>query len=288
MYLIYQFTTIVEQSVKFAELAGYTSRIGQMLDKIDAQEKITHGTEVDHVYVPDQKPPPASSSEKTATVQGGIHFANVTLSSPTGKMLVNGLELRVPLGENLLITGANGTGKTSLLRVLCGLWPVSAGECSVYGQLYRQQIHLLPQVPYLTAGSLRDQIAYPAASDTVSDEELTQALSAAGIGYLATSVVSSDTDYGAEWSRMLSPGEAQRLAFARLLHSRPALAVLDEATSAVDEDTEGALYTRAIQQGITLVSIGHRASLRQFHQRELHLNGGQEGDYTLMPVEQKA
>ncbi|KAI9593913.1 ABC transporter transmembrane region 2-domain-containing protein [Syncephalis fuscata] len=282
MYLIFQFTTIVEQAVKFAELAGFTNRIGQMLEAIDMQDENNHDVDIQDIHIDDNQL--ISSGEKNEKdnlpnqKDGGILFNNVAIRSPTGQLLVDNLNLKVALGENWLVTGPNGSGKTSVLRVLCGLWTAASGECSFYGQLHRGQIQLLPQSPYLAIGSLRNQIAYPEDASTVSDEALNEALTAAGIDYLLIKIDSPDTDYGTEWSRILSPGEAQRLAFARLLYRRPDFAVLDEATSAIDEKAEGILYGRAIKLGITLVSIGHRASLRQFHQRELHLNGANSED----------
>ncbi|RKP24252.1 P-loop containing nucleoside triphosphate hydrolase protein, partial [Syncephalis pseudoplumigaleata] len=205
-------------------------------------------------------------------------------------LLIDHLTLDLGLGQHLLITGANGTGKTSLLRVLCGLWPTTTGDCVYYGELQPHHVQLLPQQPYIVAGSLRDQLAYPGAAHTVSDATLQHTLTSAGLDYLLLKVDSPDTDYGTEWTRILSPGEAQRLAFARLLHHRPKLAVLDEATSAIDETAEGMLYRHAIDAGITVVSIGHRESLRAFHTRELHLNGTRneqnalEGSYALRAI----
>ncbi|RKP05984.1 ABC transporter transmembrane region 2-domain-containing protein [Thamnocephalis sphaerospora] len=288
MYLIFQFTSIVEQSTNFVQLAGFANRIGQLVEKAEREahaHQSEHGDDDDNdddnikdVLIPGGK----RSTEEHGS--GGIQFSDVDVISPAGKTLISKLNLSVSLGENLLVTGPNGTGKTSFVRVLCGLWPAATGERTYTGTLRNSDVYLMPQVPYLTSGSLRAQIAYPQPSSSVDDARLATVLEWVGLFYLLGSVDSADTDYGTEWPRMLSPGEAQKLVFARLLHACPRLAVLDEATSAVDASTEAQLYANCRALGITLISVGHRDSLRSNHQVELRLHG--DGHYTISALTQ--
>jgi len=192
--------------------------------------------------------------------------------------LVRRLDLELASGERLLITGPSGCGKTSLLRVLGGLVPAAAGDLEWTG---RPSLMVLPQKPYLPLGSLRDQLLFPAvALPGWDDGRLRGLLERVRLGELSRRT--PDLAQREDWERLLSGGEQQRLAFARLLLHRPALVVLDEATSALDGTNEEHLYRLLIAAGCALISVGHRPSLRAFHQRELVLDG--EGGWTLLAL----
>jgi len=196
-----------------------------------------------------------------------------------GRPLLEGLDLALTAGQRLLITGPSGSGKTTLLRVLCGLVPAAAGRLQLPAP---ERILVLPQQPFLPLGSLRDQILFPAAADpsALGDGELRLLMKQVGLAALAARY--PDLGQEEDWSRVLSGGEQQRLGFARLLLRRPALVILDEASSALDLQAEEALYGLLVAAGPTVVSVGHRPSLRAFHHWELALEGG--GGWRFAPI----
>ncbi|MGH3669486.1 MAG: ABC transporter ATP-binding protein/permease [Pseudonocardiaceae bacterium] len=194
----------------------------------------------------------------------GLDIENLTVRCPDGKPLIENLSLRLSPGQALLVTGASGCGKTTLLRALADLWPYAQGA------VRRPQALFLSQQPYSPLGNLRTVLAYPQSSHVVNDEQLRNVLQKVQLGHLKDQLAEE-----IDWSQILSPGEQQRLGFARILINRPLLAFLDEATSAVDEGLEHALYTliRDDLPECTLVSIGHRATLIPLHTHHLELLG---------------
>lgn len=184
--------------------------------------------------------------------------------TPSGKTLISGLNLTLEPGDALLVKGASGSGKTTLLRSLAQLWPYTDGTVT----RPRGDALFLSQRPYMPLGSLRAGLAYPDRR-TAPDESLRQVLGKVHLAHLSERI-----DEVADWTRILSPGEQQRLAFARIMLARPQIAFLDEATSAIDEGLEYSLYTllRSELPGI-VVSVGHRSTLNTFHNRQLDLQG---------------
>ena len=182
----------------------------------------------------------------------------LTLYRNNGDILLSNVSFCAQSGDSLLIRGPSGCGKTSLLRALAGLWPFgSSGH--IIGPA-REHILFVPQRPYTPQGSLRRAICYP--NIRPDEHQLTAALEACRLGYLKELLDTED-----DWQHKLSPGELQRIAFVRILITRPRLVLLDEATAALDEETEAALY-RLIRQELPdsiIVSIGHRSTLNAFH-----------------------
>lgn len=182
----------------------------------------------------------------------------LTLHRNNGDILLSDVSFRAQSGDSLLIRGPSGCGKTSLLRALAGLWPFgSSGH--IIGPA-REHILFVPQRPYTPQGSLRRAICYP--NIRPDEHQLAAALEACRLGYLKELLDTED-----DWQHKLSPGELQRIAFVRILITRPRLVLLDEATAALDEETEAALY-RLIRQELPdsiIVSIGHRSTLNAFH-----------------------
>jgi len=222
--------------------------------------------------------PPSRACSSPGEV--ALRLQDLTVAHPGGgRPLLVGLDLALAAGQRLLITGPSGSGKTTLLRVLCGLVPAAAGRLQLPPP---EHILVLPQQPFLPLGSLRDQILFPAAADAsaMGDPELRHLMEQVGLGGLAE----RHPDLGQEedWARVLSGGEQQRLGFARLLLRRPALVILDEASSALDLQAEEDLYGLLVAAGPTVVSVGHRPSLRPFHHWELALEG--EGGWRLVPI----
>ena len=193
------------------------------------------------------------------------HARRIDVELPAGEPLLAPFDLDLKAGASVLITGPSGSGKSTLFRAFAGIWPFGRGKVL---KPARARILFLPQKPYLTIGTLREQLCYPAASGTYDDAELRAVLVDCKLDQLAGRL-----DEEQHWAQLLSGGEQQRIAIARALLHKPDWLFMDEATSALDETTEAALY-RLIQDRLpqtTVVSIGHRASLRQFHQRRLEI-----------------
>ncbi|MEM8604845.1 MAG: ABC transporter ATP-binding protein/permease [Cyanobacteria bacterium P01_H01_bin.121] len=203
-----------------------------------------------------------------------LALQNLTLLTPDHqRVLVRQLSLTVPQVSSLLIMGSSGVGKSSLLRAIAGLWYTGHGVISTPPMT---DLLFLPQQPYMMLGSLRQQLLYPAQGSGiedsgVTDQQLITILQQVQLEKLATQSLDSVVD----WSQQLSLGEQQRLAFARLMLQRPTYAILDEATSALSVQQEQQLYEQLVQTRIALISVGHRPSLRLYHQQLLTINPNQ-------------
>lgn len=212
----------------------------------------------------DKKPATAIAVEPQA---GGRDIAveAMTLALPHGQTLLADTTLVLPRGTSTLISGSSGSGKSTLFRALAGIWPFGSGRVHVPAGA---RVLFLPQKPYIPIGTLRDAVKYPDEHSAASDSEIVAALETARLGHLA-----SRLDEDTHWSNILSGGEQQRLAIARALVFKPDWLFLDEATASLDEANEAAVYDALKRQlpGTTLVSIGHRPSLRQWHDRRLEL-----------------
>jgi putative ATP-binding cassette transporter len=206
---------------------------------------------------------------------GSLELNNVEVRTPAGVRLIDPLDVRLDPGESLVISGTSGSGKTTLLRSLAQLWPFTSGT------LRRPQddTMFLSQLPYMPLGDLRSTLSYPAGAGSYPDDAVRSALDAVSLAHLGTRL-----DEVADWAKVLSPGEQQRIAFARVLLAKPKAVFLDEATSALDEGQEFALY-RALRTQLPdciVVSVSHRPTLDQHHDRRLELLG--DGAWRLQPV----
>ncbi|HJV72327.1 ABC transporter ATP-binding protein/permease [Ideonella sp.] len=203
---------------------------------------------------------------------------SVTAYTPQREqLLLRELDLVVPPGGGLLITGASGNGKSSLLRVIAGLW--TCGEGTLRRPASPDMV-FLPQHPYLPLGDLRCQLLYPQLERDISDAELLQWLARVNLADLADRFGGLDAER--DWAKLLSVGEQQRLAFARALLAKPRYLLLDEATSALDADNERRLYLQLEPLSITPISVSHHPALLAFHDQVLTLTGG--GAWTLGPA----
>ncbi|MCU1646812.1 MAG: transporter ATP-binding protein/permease [Nocardia sp.] len=210
-------------------------------------------------------------------VLDGLELKDVQVSKPDGTPLITDLSLRLMPGDALVIKGDSGVGKTTLLRSIGELWPYTEGSVR---RPVGDDTLFLSQRPYLPLGNLRTVIIYPAPADTVDDAALRETLIKVNLGHLADRLDEDDN-----WGNTLSPGEQQRIAFARILLLQPKLAFLDEATSAVDEGLEYTLYhlVRTEAPGTVLVSVAHRSTVDRHHNQRLDITGG--GGWELTPLD---
>ncbi|ERS98689.1 ATP-binding protein cassette, subfamily D (ALD), peroxisomal long-chain fatty acid import protein [Sporothrix schenckii 1099-18] len=268
-----------------SELAGYTSRVYTLISTL-------HRVHAD-AYYPRGGNPNNSELYSLSDVQGtmqkgfdGVRLENVPIVAPSlwpqgGEELMESLSLIVRRGEHLLVSGPNGAGKTSIGRIVAGLWPVYRGLVSRPKSTGEDGIMFLPQRPYLSIGTLRDQVIYPDGEVDMRDKrkneyDLKRVLDDAHLGYLPAREGGWDTKK--EWKDVLSGGEKQRMAIARVLYHEPQYVFIDEGTSAVSSDVEGLLYEVCKDKGITLITISTRASLKKYHTFNLILGMGERGD----------
>ena len=211
----------------------------------------------------------------TTTEGSALETHALKLDLPGGKPLIAPFDARIAPGESVLVTGASGAGKSTLFRAFAGIWPFGSGRIVKPAA----RVLFLPQKPYLTIGTLREQLAYPASPDTFDEDAYRAALADCLLPALAGRL-----DEEQHWAQILSPGEQQRIAFARAFLNRPQWLFLDEATSSLDEAGEAALYRRLKEKlpDTTVVSIGHRAALAAFHGRQWRIERGADGAGTLV------
>ncbi|WP_413438833.1 ABC transporter ATP-binding protein/permease [Sulfuriferula sp. GW1] len=219
------------------------------------------------------------TEKDTAPPQAGNHIAlvqdsrlvieNLTLQTPNHeRTLISNLTLAIDPGEGVMIVGASGCGKSSLLRAIAGLWHSGSG-CIIRPDT--REMMFLPQQPYMLLGSLRSQLLYPLQDSEITDEELLQLLDRVNLPDIAARLGGLDAEL--DWAKVLSVGEQQRVAFARVLLAAPRYAILDEATSALDIANEDSLYRQLAGSATTLISVGHRPSILKYHPQVLELDG---------------
>ena len=220
----------------------------------------------------------AGGAAAAQPVRESILVSHADLVPPqSDRVLLRDLNLEVSQRQRVLVVGPSGCGKTSFLRMVSGLWDPAAGsvERPALGELL-----FIPQKPYMILGSLRDQLCYPLQSDRFSDDQLRHVLEQVRLSELVQRY--PDLSITQDWPRLLSLGEQQRLAFARLLLNSPRFVVLDEATSALDVSTERHLYDLLIEREMAFVSAGHRPTLTALHDTVLELDG--TGRWRLLPA----
>ena len=250
----------VESYDTIAQLAAVIRRLSTFTEHMEQAQALEDGV---------------AHEQSAAGGESALALSDLDVALPDGRQLMQDCTVTLPAGSRVLVTGASGAGKSTLLRTLAGIWPYGSGQVTI-GQGSRALF--LPQRPYLPLGSLRRALAYPRTT-AGTDEELAAALRDVGLDRLV-----GDLDRIDDWSRILSLGEQQRLAFARVLLVKPQWVFLDEATSALDEPREQEMYELLKKRlpGLSIVSVGHRSTLFAQHEEELHLTG--DGGWTLQPI----
>ena len=251
-FIVNSYTDLAEWRAVILRLLGFEQALGRV--RVEATQEGVH---------------------REAGPEAGLALDRVNLQLPGGRRLMEDVSLAIRPGDTTLISGPSGAGKSTLFRAIAGIWPFGRGQI----RLPRgARVLFLPQKPYLPIGTLREVTSYPAPPEGIDDAALREALEVVGL-----SALTGRLDESAHWALSLSPGEQQRIAFARALVQKPDWLFLDEATSALDEDTEARLYAllRDRLPGATIVSVGHRSTLRAFHKRHVTLTPNGAGPATV-------
>ena len=217
----------------------------------------------------------------TPCKDGTVELDDVEVRTPDGKQLVKPLDLRLEVGDTMVVTGASGVGKTTLLRSLAELWPFTTGTLT--RPCGPNETMFLSQMPYVPLGDLRAVVSYPNEEGDIDDDTLKRTLEKVALSHLVNRLDEVD-----DWAKVLSPGEQQRIAFARVLLTKPKAVFLDESTSALDEGLEFLVYNlvRTELPDTILVSVSHRKTVEQHHTHELELLG--EGEWRFGRVQGEA
>jgi vitamin B12/bleomycin/antimicrobial peptide transport system ATP-binding/permease protein len=270
-----EYGDMVQANFAFLQVYGALSLIVSQIEQITGfAAGVQRLSSFAEVMADDKEKTPGIRSEDADR----FDLVDVTVATPNNsRILIDHLDASLAPGQNLAIVGQSGVGKSSLLRAIAGLWTQGEG---VIRRPSLTDIFFLPQRPYMLLGSLRDQLLYPRLERQVSDDELRSVLKTVNLEDLPVRVGGFDVEL--DWADLLSLGEQQRLAFARLLVNRPKYAVLDEATSALDMQNEANLYGKLKELGIQYISVGHRSSILDYHNAVLNLKGTDQ--WRLMPV----
>ncbi len=249
---------LIDNFPKFAEWRASTDRLVHLHVALTDLEESSEMAGEDRIVVH----PPAESDR--------LVMRELGVARPSGEMLVAEAEVEIQRAERVLIRGKSGSGKSTIMRAVAGVWPWGRGAI----HLPTGAITFMPQKPYFPLGTLRDVMLYPAAPEGVSDDVLKDMLHKVGLDHLRDRL-----DETERWDHILSGGEQQRVAFARVLVQRPDWIFMDEATSALDEAGQENVMKLLIEElpETSVVSIGHRPGLEVFHTRELTLEPGADG-----------
>ncbi|MGY4304851.1 putative ATP-binding cassette transporter [Bradyrhizobium sp. USDA 4369] len=247
------FGWLVDNYPRLADWNACARRIASLMMSLDALERAERGDGLGRI----------KHGETTGDAMLSLNDLSVTLDD--GTAVVGETEVVVDPGERLLVAGESGTGKSTLVRAIAGLWPWGGGSINFHPD---RRLFMLPQRPYVPSGSLRRAVAYPGAAEDWPVEQVADALHKVGLDHLKDRI-----EEEAPWDQTLSGGEKQRLAFARLLLHNPDIVVLDEATSALDEKSQDRMMQVVTSElpKATIVSVAHRAELEAFHSRKIVL-----------------
>lgn len=251
------FNWLVENYPRLADWTASASRLGSLLVSLDrlgrAEREGTTGRIV-----------------RRQAEAGSLRLRDVSVTLDDGSAVVNEADIEIARGEKVLVVGESGTGKSTLVRAIAGLWPWGTGEILIKFE----GLFLMPQEPYVPLGTLRRAATYPLSPEEVDDAVVRMTVQEVGLGHFLDRLDADET-----WEHVLSGGEKQRLAFARALIQRPEIIVMDEATAALDPLGQEELMRLLLERlpEATVISVGHRAELEAFHTRKLVLEYRADG-----------
>jgi putative ATP-binding cassette transporter len=247
------FGWLVDNYPRLADWNACARRIASLMMSLDGLERAERGDGIGRIQ----------RGETEGDAMLSLNDLSVTLDD--GTAVVGETEVVIEAGERLLVAGESGTGKSTLVRALAGLWPWGGGSINFHPD---RRLFMLPQKPYVPSGTLRRAVAYPGAAEDWNVEQIGEALHKVGLDHLKEKI-----EEEAPWDQTLSGGEKQRLAFARLLLHQPDIVVLDEATSALDEKSQDKMMEMVTKElpKATIVSVAHRVELEAFHSRKIVL-----------------
>jgi vitamin B12/bleomycin/antimicrobial peptide transport system ATP-binding/permease protein len=252
------FSWLVDNYPRFADWTASARRVASLMVSLDTLDRAEEAG-VGHI-------------EFGETTDDALHLSDLSVTLDDGTMVVHDADVAIKPGEKVLVVGESGTGKSSLVRAISGLWPWGGGNLDIQAGA---RLFMLPQRPYIPIGTLRRAVTYPGGVDDVPHEEIADAMEQVGLGDFVERLDEEDEN----WDQALSGGEKQRVAFARLLVHKPDIIVMDEATSALDPGSQEYLM-KLIQERLpktTIISVGHRPELEKFHERKLVLEARKEG-----------
>ena len=260
------FNWLVDNYPRLADWTASASRVATLMVSLDGLEK-AHGAQG------------FARIERGDTTGAALRLRDLSVTLDDGTAVVKDAEVAIEPGERVLVAGESGTGKSTLVRAISGLWPWGDGTVQVKEGA---RMFMMPQKAYVPTGTLHRAATYPSPPEDKSAEEVAAALKRVGLGHLADRI-----DEEAPWDQTLSGGEKQRLAFARILLHQPDIIVLDEATSALDPDSQDKLMKLLTEEleATTIVSVGHRPELEQFHSRKIVLERRRGGAKLVNDIE---
>jgi putative ATP-binding cassette transporter len=252
------FNWLVDNYPRLADWTASARRLGSLLASLDRLERADREETTGRIT-------------RKETDGAALRLRNLAVTLDDGSAVVSDAEAEIARGERVLVVGESGTGKSTLVRAMSGLWPWGEGEILLQSDA---RLLLMPQQPYVPLGSLRRAATYPLSPDEVDVELVRKTLDEVGLGHFVERL-----DEDARWEQILSGGEKQRLAFARVLIHRPDILVMDEATAALDPPSQERMMQLILERlpEATVISVGHRPELEAFHTRKLVLEYRPEG-----------